>query len=109
MGLQHRQPFVFTSKFVARKSFIFDGKEYKPGDDFDPEEVGCDARKLRNMYNASLLSNKPEGEEKAKKVKAPTLADDEDAEWEAKRKARKEKREAKKALDSLEVPKKKRK
>lgn len=120
-GKLHKQPFVFTSKFVARKPFTFDGKEYLPGDDFNAEKVGCEARKLRNMYEAGLIRNKVEDEVPAAKTKTVKedkkiveSDEDEDNEVETdeadkKRQQRAARRAAKKLEDSLVTKKKKRK
>lgn len=79
MSRLHKQPFVFTAEFVVRKSFVFNGETLESGDDFVAEDWGCDARKLRKLYEANYLMMKEQkttedDEEEKKRKKAERKA-----------------------------------
>lgn len=67
MALAQRQPFIASGEFVARKKFTFDAVDYLPGDDFPYDELGCEARKLRNLYDAGYIMHKVTEEAKTEK------------------------------------------
>lgn len=77
--LAQKQPFISSGEFVVRRAFIFDAVEYKSNDNFPHEEIGVDPRKLRNLFEAGYLLNKPD---KVKPVtkKAIKVEEEEDLE-----------------------------
>lgn len=54
-----KQPFSFSGRFLAKKDFVFNGKPFNRGEEFDYEEEGADERKVRTMYNAGFLMRPP--------------------------------------------------
>lgn len=58
MPLAQKQPFISTGEFVVRRNFTFDGVDYKTDEEFPHRDVGCESRKLRNMFDAGYLKAK---------------------------------------------------
>lgn len=77
MPLAHKQPFISTGEFVARKNFTFDGVDYKVDEEFPHRDVGCEGRKLRNMFDAGFLKAAA-GVEKPTKKAAKIVEEDDD-------------------------------
>lgn len=73
-----RQPFMLSGEFVTRKPVIWAGVEFKIGDEFPWEEVGCTERRCRQLYESGHIINKPK---KPKVVEVPDEdGDDSDTE-----------------------------
>lgn len=79
MPLVHKQPFISTGEFLVRKAFTFDGVDYKTDDEFPHRDVGCEGRKLRNMFDAGYLKAAT-GVEKPTKKTAKVVTETEDDE-----------------------------
>lgn len=48
--------------YVVRKALLFNSQQYTPGDVFPWQEVGCDERRLRQLYEARYLDSSSEVE-----------------------------------------------
>jgi len=59
MALISRQPFSPHGNYVARKSFLYDGQNFKSGDIFPHEELGIDERKLSKLFEANFIMHAP--------------------------------------------------
>lgn len=70
--LAQKQPFIPSGEFVVRRAFLFDAVQYASGDDFPHEEIGVEPRKLRNLFEAGFLQNKPAEVKKSEKKKTIT-------------------------------------
>ena len=43
--------------FYANKRFSFMGVDFSRGDSFDPSTAGCNARRLRQLFDQRLISH----------------------------------------------------
>lgn len=57
MSLAHKQPFIPTGEFFVRKPFTWDNVDYKTDEEFPHASLGCEGRKLRNLYQAGYIKH----------------------------------------------------
>lgn len=57
MPLVHKQPFIPSGEFTVRKPFTYDNVDYKTNDEFPHTSLGCEGRKLRNLYQAGFIKH----------------------------------------------------
>lgn len=63
----NRRPFDIGKKFVAAKSFTFNGRRYGKGDDFPWRRIACARRKLLQLYEGRYINTSAEYDEEAEK------------------------------------------
>lgn len=77
MARQQREPFNTGKPFIATKRFKFNGTEHEIGDVFDWQGLGCDGRRLLQMYDARKIVNAANNESPTLQVKSkPTASGD---------------------------------
>lgn len=66
---------VFNPKgpFVCGKKFIAEGKEFKPGDNFDVSHRAISVRRLKAMYDHNMIKMKPNGTAAIEEPKGPAI------------------------------------
>lgn len=67
MAKTQRQPFTPRGPFIVARPFRWEGRDYKPGEDFNATRMAVNQRRLRLLYDAKSIDVKtdylPEPEE----------------------------------------------
>lgn len=92
MSSLHRQPFTSMGEYVVRKSFIFNDRSFQRDDIFPAEELGCDLRKLRNLYNSGYLIHGIASQDSSEIVKKEITDEEKVIQAEIKKKKKAERR-----------------
>lgn len=77
MAKTQRQPFTPRGPFVVARPFRWEGRDYKPGEDFNAQRMAVNQRRLRLLYDAKSIDVKgdyvPAEPEAAEENKAQDL------------------------------------
>ena len=58
MAKTQRQPFTPRGPFVVARPFRWEGRDYKPGEDFNAARIAVNQRRLRLLYDAKNIDVK---------------------------------------------------
>lgn len=58
MAKTQRQPFTPRGPFVVARPFRWEGRDYKPGEDFNAQRMAVNQRRLRLLYDAKSIDVK---------------------------------------------------
>ena len=98
------QPFQPDGTYVARFGFKFGGQAFRAGDVFPWREIGCNERRLRQMYDARYIV--PASEQVEAPVTQVLMREEEEVE--PPRKKRKKRKKTRKKVSRKKVVRKKR-
>lgn len=69
MSRYDRPTFRPEDKFVARRSFTYNGRKYTAGQPFPWEHIACSSRKLRDLFTGNFITAQVEEKPVEKKTR----------------------------------------
>lgn len=58
MAKNQRQPFTPRGPFIVARPFRWEGRDYKPGEDFEAKRMAVNQRRLQLLYDAKSIDVK---------------------------------------------------